>query len=186
MQRLPQLLRFLRGVTGAAILGDGAVAPLIDPIELARRPLQHIGVDESRAAELAAVARRQARRVVVVDDSLSARKSVVQVLRDAGYEVEDAVDGLTYSATRQDGTALPAWLSFNPVTRTFSGIPRNGDVGASWAESILRGCRPPGSPWPTSRSHPQPVWRTRRATAAAACRQTRRCAPSSWCPRGQD
>lgn len=95
VQRLPQLLKFLRGVTGAAILGDGAVAPLIDPIELARRPLQHFGVDESRAAELAAVARRQARRVVVVDDSLSARKSVVQVLRDAGYEVEDAVDGLT-------------------------------------------------------------------------------------------
>ena len=95
VQRLPQVLRFLRGVTGAAILGDGSVAPLIDPIELARRPLQHIGVDESRAAELAAVARRQARRVVVVDDSLSARKSVAQVLRDAGYEVEDAVDGLT-------------------------------------------------------------------------------------------
>jgi len=95
VQRLPQLLKFLRGVTGAAILGDGSVAPLLDPIELARRPLQQIGVDESRAAELAAAARRQARRVVVVDDSLSARKSVTQVLRDAGYEVEDAVDGLT-------------------------------------------------------------------------------------------
>ncbi len=35
----------------------------------------------------------------------------------------DAGDTLTYSA---DG--LPAWLSFNPGTRTFTGTPGNGDV----------------------------------------------------------
>ncbi len=30
---------------------------------------------------------------------------------------------LTYSATMQDGTPLPSWLSFTPSTRTFSGTP---------------------------------------------------------------
>jgi Ca2+-binding RTX toxin-like protein len=35
----------------------------------------------------------------------------------------DAGDALTYSATLADGSALPVWLSFDAVTRTFSGIP---------------------------------------------------------------
>src|SRR3712207_8916544 len=29
-----------------------------------------------------------------------------------------------------NGGALPSWLSFNASTRTFSGTPANGDVGA--------------------------------------------------------
>ena len=42
----------------------------------------------------------------------------------------DVGDMLAYVATRADGTALPAWLAFNAATRTFSGTPANGDVGA--------------------------------------------------------
>ncbi|MCQ4240269.1 Ig-like domain-containing protein [Stutzerimonas stutzeri] len=38
-------------------------------------------------------------------------------------------DTLTYSAQLAGGSPLPAWLSFDPVTRTFSGNPTNGDVG---------------------------------------------------------
>jgi Ca2+-binding RTX toxin-like protein len=41
----------------------------------------------------------------------------------------DAGDSLTYSATLADGTALPSWLSFNAITRTFSGTPLNSNVG---------------------------------------------------------
>ena len=42
----------------------------------------------------------------------------------------DASDTLAYTAALADGSALPAWLSFDPATRTFSGTPENGDVGA--------------------------------------------------------
>ncbi|WP_392431364.1 putative Ig domain-containing protein [Yersinia sp. HM-2024] len=38
-------------------------------------------------------------------------------------------DTLTLSATLADGSPLPAWLSFNAATGTFSGTPGNGDVG---------------------------------------------------------
>lgn len=38
-------------------------------------------------------------------------------------------DMLTYSAQLNGGGALPAWLSFNSATRTFSGTPVSGDVG---------------------------------------------------------
>ena len=38
-------------------------------------------------------------------------------------------DTLSYTATQDDGTALPAWLSFAAGTRTFSGTPQTADVG---------------------------------------------------------
>ena len=41
----------------------------------------------------------------------------------------DAGDTLTYRATLQSGAALPAWLTFDRTTRTFSGTPKNSDVG---------------------------------------------------------
>jgi predicted outer membrane repeat protein len=41
----------------------------------------------------------------------------------------DAGDSLTYTATRSDGTALPAWLSFDPTTGTFAGTPTPSDAG---------------------------------------------------------
>ncbi|MCP4386733.1 MAG: hypothetical protein GY802_00430, partial [Gammaproteobacteria bacterium] len=42
----------------------------------------------------------------------------------------DASDTLTYSATLSDNSPLPAWLSFDGLTRSFSGTPGAGDVGA--------------------------------------------------------
>jgi hypothetical protein len=41
----------------------------------------------------------------------------------------DADDVLTYSATLENGDALPSWLTFNSTTRTFSGTPTNDNVG---------------------------------------------------------
>jgi parallel beta-helix repeat protein len=41
----------------------------------------------------------------------------------------DAGDSLTYTVSRSDGTALPAWLSFDPSTRTFAGTPTPSDAG---------------------------------------------------------
>ena len=39
-------------------------------------------------------------------------------------------DTLSYSASQANGDSLPAWLSFDPVNRSFSGTPGNGDVGS--------------------------------------------------------
>ena len=38
-------------------------------------------------------------------------------------------DTLTYRATKADNMALPAWLTFNPDARTFSGTPTSMDIG---------------------------------------------------------
>lgn len=41
----------------------------------------------------------------------------------------DAGDVLAYTATRSNGSPLPQWLSFNPLTRAFGGTPARDDVG---------------------------------------------------------
>src|SRR5262249_15938843 len=40
----------------------------------------------------------------------------------------DALDTLTYSAALTGGGSLPAWLTFTPATRTFSGNPSHADA----------------------------------------------------------
>jgi Ca2+-binding RTX toxin-like protein len=42
----------------------------------------------------------------------------------------DSWDSITYSAKMADGSNLPAWLSFDSVTRTFSGTPGTGNIGS--------------------------------------------------------
>ena len=37
--------------------------------------------------------------------------------------IDEDGDRLTYSATQDDGSVLPSWLSFNPITSTFTGVP---------------------------------------------------------------
>ena len=51
------------------------------------------------------------------------------VSEDAFFD-QDRGDVLTYSATLADGSDLPDWLEFDAATRTFSGTPRDEDVGA--------------------------------------------------------
>jgi chemosensory pili system protein ChpA (sensor histidine kinase/response regulator) len=79
---------------GATILGDGTVTVVLDLPELLRTPIQTSAVPS--AAEAKAGTRASARLPIalVVDDSLSARRSLTHFLQDAGFEVRQARDGL--------------------------------------------------------------------------------------------
>ncbi|MEH2061353.1 MAG: putative Ig domain-containing protein, partial [Nostoc sp.] len=52
------------------------------------------------------------------------------IIPDNTFRDVDAGDTLTYTATLENGTPLPSWLSFNATTKTFSGTPLNADVGS--------------------------------------------------------
>jgi uncharacterized delta-60 repeat protein len=41
----------------------------------------------------------------------------------------DVGDSLSLTVSQSNGQALPAWLSFDPATRSFSGTPQSSDVG---------------------------------------------------------
>ncbi len=55
----------------------------------------------------------------------------------------DTGDSLAYTATAADGSALPAWLSFNAATRTFGGTPASGDLRHARGQGHGHGSRRP-------------------------------------------
>jgi VCBS repeat-containing protein len=64
----------------------------------------------------------------LADRSVTLGSSLNFTVGSADFADVDSAS-LTYTATRADGSALPAWLSFNSGTRTFSGTPASGDLG---------------------------------------------------------
>ncbi len=88
--------RFVRGVTGvlgASILGDGTVVPVLDIPEMLRAPVKQIASPGTVEMEVAETA-DDTPCILIVDDSLSARRTMSQLLSDAGYRSLVAKDGL--------------------------------------------------------------------------------------------
>ena len=61
--------------------------------------------------------------VAIADTTANVSQAFTYVVSVNAFADVDVGDTLNYIATLSDGTALPAWLSFNASTRTFSGIP---------------------------------------------------------------
>ncbi len=83
--------RHLRGVAGLSILGDGAIAVNLD--------LAQLLASGARSAATLSAARTQTHQlelpsVLIVDDSLSVRNSLLQLVQDAGFRAETARDGI--------------------------------------------------------------------------------------------
>ena len=79
------------GVMGATILGDGTVAPVVNVPELLGLPAVAVA---DMAAETFLDLSPSTPLVLVVDDSLSNRRSLEQLLTDAGFRVSTASDGV--------------------------------------------------------------------------------------------
>lgn len=47
---------------------------------------------------------------------------------DNTFNDTNLVDSRSYTASMLDGSALPSWLKFNSATKTFYGVPPNGDL----------------------------------------------------------
>lgn len=88
----------LRGVVGATILGDGSVASVVDLPDMLAVPAKlpqgltaagGTSIDDADDRGMGSQL-----RALVVDDSLSARRATAQFMRDAGFDVRTAIDGL--------------------------------------------------------------------------------------------
>lgn len=82
------------GIVGATILGDGSVTPVIDLPELIRSSRNINSSTQNMAPSKTIQSGKDMPTAVVVDDSLSARKSLVQFMEDLGYQVYSAKDGM--------------------------------------------------------------------------------------------
>ena len=94
IKSMGQYVPKIYGIMGATILGDGSVTPVLDIPEL-------LGASHTRSVvrRFGEVARtnthpRASQHALVIDDSLSARRSLAQLLSDMGYEVSTAIDGI--------------------------------------------------------------------------------------------
>ena len=133
VKNLGPYLPRLHGVIGAAILGDGSVAPVLDLPELLREPATLLGGVAHNTSPTPAPDAPSSRFVLAVDDSLSARRALLQLVQDAGFEARGAKDGLEaveiingrrpdlvladLEMPRMNGMELTSHLRANPATR---------------------------------------------------------------------
>jgi len=89
---LGPLLSSLTTYLGAAILGDGRIALLVDPVAVARGTGRRHSTRASRALASPSGGTGP-RKVLVVEDSLAVRELQRSILEAAGYLVETARDG---------------------------------------------------------------------------------------------
>ena len=106
LQGIGQLARRIRGVVGGALRTDGKPLFLIDAAELERATRTSTQLVSSAA--LRRRLRVERTRVLVVDDALSVRRAMQQLLTDAGYDVAMAADG--FEAIEQIRLKRPALL----------------------------------------------------------------------------
>lgn len=88
-----QLAR-VRNISGAAILGNGKVVPILNPGDLMKSAAT-TGISAKKSVS-ASVAPKKGRRqaVLVVEDSITARSLLKGILESAAYDVKIAVDGV--------------------------------------------------------------------------------------------
>ncbi|MGQ0598963.1 hybrid sensor histidine kinase/response regulator [Aquabacterium sp.] len=79
------------GVDGATILGDGAVASVLDLPDLLRG---YQASAQPAVSEMVQQAHNRLPVCLVVDDSVSVRRTMEQLMHDSGYEVLTARDGV--------------------------------------------------------------------------------------------
>jgi chemotaxis protein histidine kinase CheA/ActR/RegA family two-component response regulator len=103
LQPLHPVVANTPGLLGAVIMPDGSIAPVLDVANLLR--------DQASSRSLGASQRQlddNRPLVLVVDDSLSVRRSLVQLLGDSGYRTQTAFDGM--DAITQLATLKPALI----------------------------------------------------------------------------
>lgn len=94
------------GVSGGTILGDGSVVIILDLPAMIRNQsnleYQHARALDEIEAERRHELEQQAKRILVVDDSVTVRKVTTRLLERNGFEVFTAKDGVDAIATLQD------------------------------------------------------------------------------------
>ena len=89
-----KLLKRVRNVSGATILGTGEVCMVLNPHDLiksVRKQVSSRGVSGARSP-IETVSRKQV--ILLAEDSIATRTQEKRILEGAGYEVVTAVDGL--------------------------------------------------------------------------------------------
>lgn len=94
VKSMGQYMPKLNGIAGATILGDGSVSPVIDLPELLEYRNNNHVIERQSAGSRSRTSQQRKPYVLVVDDSLSARRSLSEFVKDLGLDVRAARDGM--------------------------------------------------------------------------------------------
>jgi len=101
VKRLTKPLSRVRNIAGATVLGSGEVAPILNVADLLKSArTAGAGLRTPAAAMPSAM---PAKRILVVEDSITSRMLLKGILESAGYDVKTAVDGIdAFTALRAE------------------------------------------------------------------------------------
>lgn len=101
-------LRHVHGITGATLMGDGRVVLILNPPELVNAPtLQQARQWTPSNHTPSTTPKAKVLDVLVVDDSVSVRKVVANMVKHAGWQPQMARDGLEALEAIQSAIAPP-------------------------------------------------------------------------------
>ena len=92
LKSLGSQLSRVRNITGATILGSGQVVPVLNVSDLIKSARQATAAQSEALIPAAEKAKKKS--ILVVEDSITARMLLKNILESAGYAVKTAVDGL--------------------------------------------------------------------------------------------
>lgn len=99
-------LRHVHAVTGATLMGDGSIVLILNPAELATESTRTEQQSWSPIHVPEGAARKQL-SVLIVDDSVSVRRVVTNLIKNAGWHPSTAKDGLDALEFIQSAPQLP-------------------------------------------------------------------------------
>lgn len=121
---ISELVPIDSGLLGTTILGDGTITAVIDIVEL----LKHARLLENKSNSSVSVEKNETSRplALVVDDSISSRQSLAQLMHDFGFLVKTASNGV--EAMRQINDVCPAIILTDMEMPRMNGIELSAHI----------------------------------------------------------
>jgi two-component system chemotaxis sensor kinase CheA len=92
----------VRNIAGATVLGSGKAVPILNVADLFKSARKSTTAP-ARAAVAGKEAKTEKRKLLVVEDSITSRMLLKNILESAGYQVKTAVDGVdAFTALREE------------------------------------------------------------------------------------
>lgn len=98
---LGKLLKRVKNISGATILGSGKVVPVLNINDLIKSSVRVKGKMRGKPTE--EISLKKSGKILVTEDSITSRTMLKNILETAGYEVVTAVDGLDGFTKARDG-----------------------------------------------------------------------------------
>ncbi|MDD2734134.1 MAG: response regulator [Desulfuromonadaceae bacterium] len=104
LKGLGSQLSRVRNVAGATVLGNGQIAPILNVTDLLKSAVKIAAFSSLRSLDSATVSADRPRSVLVVEDSITTRTLLKNILESSGYAVVTAVDGADGFTRLKSGT----------------------------------------------------------------------------------